>query len=107
MNPRFRQAYVYLGDRKAGILEEIEYGFRFTYSEDFLDSPTPISVTLPIQQDSYESNELFPFFQGLIPEGWYLEIILKKLKLDKSDTFGILLATCAETIGSISIERIL
>ncbi|MDD3626128.1 MAG: HipA N-terminal domain-containing protein [bacterium] len=106
MNQRFRQAYVYLNDRKAGVLEETERGYRFTYSDDFLDSPVPVSVTLPVRSQSYESRELFPFFQGLIPEGWYLEIILMKLKLDKSDLFGILLGTCEDTVGSVTIERI-
>ena len=106
MEQRFRKAYVFLLDQKTGVLEETERGYRFTYSDDFLKSPTPISVTLPIKRESYESRDLFPFFQGLIPEGWFLELVSKKLKVDKSDMFGILLATCEETIGSISIKRI-
>ena len=106
MEQRFRKAYVFLLDQKTGVLEETERGYRFTYSDDFLKSPTPISVTLPIKRESYESRDLFPFFQGLIPEGWFLELVSKKLKVDKSDMFGILLATCEETIGSISIKMI-
>ena len=106
MEQRFRKAYIFYLDQKAGVLEETERGYRFTYSEDFLKSPTPVSVSLPLRKEPYESRELFPFFQGLIPEGWFLELVSKKLKIDKSDLFGILLATCEETIGSISIMRI-
>ena len=59
-----------------------------------LKKNVPISVTLPLRNEPYESEDLFPFFQGLLPEGWYLEIVASTLKIDKEDDYGILLATC-------------
>lgn len=106
MNQRFRKAYIFCGNRKAGLIEETERGYRFTYSEEFLDSAVPVSITLPIREEPYESKELFPFFQGLIPEGWYLDILTRTLKIDKNDLFGILISTCEDTIGWVSVRRI-
>ena len=102
---RFRKAIVYFRDREAGILEEQEKGFRFTYNKEFKEGGIPISVSLPVTGDSYESRELFPFFEGLLPEGWYLDIVSTTLKIDKNDRFGILLATCGDTVGAVSIKE--
>jgi serine/threonine-protein kinase HipA len=49
---------------------------------------------------------LQPFFDGLIPEGWLLEIAEKNWKLDARDRMGILLATCQDCIGAVSVEPV-
>lgn len=33
---------------------------------------------------------MFPFFDGLIPEGWLLEIAVNNWKLNQRDRFGLL-----------------
>ena len=106
MAKNYRKAIVYSNNKKAGILEETESGYKFTYDKNFIKKNVPISISLPLQTKPYESNQLLPFFQGLLPEGWYLEIVASTLKIDKEDDYGILLATCKETIGAISIEEI-
>ena len=103
----YRRALVYFNAKQAGILEEIESGYRFTYSSDFIGKDIPISVSLPLKNESYESKELFPFFEGILPEGAYLKIITSRFKVDKEDLFGIALKACEETIGAISIKEIL
>ncbi len=103
---KIRKAIVYFHDEQAGIIEETGTGYKFSYDENFIKQNIPISVSMPTTQQIYESKELFSFFQGLIPEGWYLEIASKKLKIDEKDSFGILLATCLETIGAVSIKEI-
>ena len=102
----YRRAQVYFNTEQAGILEEIESGYRFTYSSDFIKKDIPISVSLPLRNEPYESKELFPFFEGVLPEGAYLEIVTSKFKVDKKDLFGIALKACAETIGAVSIKEI-
>ncbi|MFH1453422.1 MAG: HipA N-terminal domain-containing protein [Armatimonadota bacterium] len=102
----FRRAYVNFHGEKAGIIEETDEGYRFTYDDGFMKKNKPISVSLPSAVEVYESTDLFPFFLGLLPEGWYLDIVAKKLKIDKKDLFGLLLATCGETTGAVSIEEI-
>ena len=106
MKKNYRKAIVFSNSQKAGILEETERGYKFIYDKDFIDKQVPISISLPLQEEPYESNGLFPFFQGLLPEGWYLDIVASTLKIDKEDDYGILLATCKETIGAISIKEI-
>ncbi|MEK6647599.1 MAG: HipA N-terminal domain-containing protein [Candidatus Firestonebacteria bacterium] len=105
-NKYLRKAIVRFKDEIAGILEEIETGFKFTYDKNFMRKNIAISSSLPIQEKPYESNHLFSFFLGLLPEGWYLKIVCKTLKIDENDFFGILVATCKDTIGAISIEEI-
>ncbi len=107
MQKNYRKAIVYSNKQKAGILEETAKGYEFMYEKEFIEGKVPISLSLPLREDPYESNELFPFFQGLLPEGWYLEMVSSTLKIDKNDDYGLLLSTCKETIGAISVEEIL
>ena len=49
---------------------------------------------------------MFPFFDGLIPEGWMLNLALDNWKLDYKDRIGLLLTCCGDTIGAVRIEEI-
>jgi serine/threonine-protein kinase HipA len=62
---------------------------------------------LPIQKESYHSNIIFPFFDGLIPEGWILDIVEKNWKVNEKDRMGILLVACKDCIGAVSIEPLI
>ncbi|MFH1460764.1 MAG: HipA N-terminal domain-containing protein [Candidatus Omnitrophota bacterium] len=103
-NPK---AIVKFNNILAGILEKTQTGYKFTYDDEFIKNSLGISLSLPINQKTYTSEKMFPFFKGLIPEGWYLDIVSKKLKIDKSDSFKILLSTCKDTIGAVSIEEMI
>ena len=101
-----KTAEVFFKDKRAGFLYQTEKGYTFTYDEDFLKENTPISVSLPLRKESYESKELFPFFSGLLPEGWYLDLVLAKQKIERNNQFGILLATAgADTIGAVNVRK--
>lgn len=60
---------------------------------------------MPLRENEYTSKTLFPFFDGLIPEGWLLQIAIKNWKLSNKDWFGLLLATCKDCIGDIVITE--
>lgn len=60
-------------------------------------------MTLPVREEPYTSKTLFPFFDGLIPEGWLLDIVSRNWKIDIQDRFALLLVACKDPIGSISI----
>ena len=105
--PRHRRAKVLFKNELAGMLEETESGYRFTYNGEFAKNKIPVSVSLPPRAEPYESKTLFSFFEGLLPEGWYLDLVSSKLKIDKKDHFGLLLATCQDTIGAASIEAVI
>jgi len=102
-----RQGQVYYRDRQAGILTELAPGaYRFAYDPAYLADGPAISVTLPLQSEPFESPALFPFFAGLVPEGWYLRIVALTIKVDENDTFGLLLNTCDDCIGAVSLRKV-
>ena len=65
----------------------------------------PVSLTLPLREEPYESESLFPFFLGLIPEGWLLDITSRILKIDPENSFEILLASGGDCIGAVTVIR--
>jgi serine/threonine-protein kinase HipA len=103
-----RKAEVYLYNRLAGILTEDETGYDFRYLDSYLQSENaiPVSRLLPLQSESFHDRTLFPFFDGLIPEGWLLEIAEQNWKLDPGDRMGLLLACCRDCIGAASIREV-
>lgn len=103
-----KKARVYMHSRMAGILFEDENGFHFSYEPGYLKmtEAEAVSLTLPLTDMPYESKVLFPFFDGLIPEGWLLDIAQKNWKFDPRDRMQILLKTCHDCIGAVSIEEI-
>ena len=100
-----RKAKVVFHDEYAGELAETDSGYIFSYDSGYLASGNghPISKTLPMNTKSYSSKVLFAFFDGLIPEGWLLDIAIDNWKINGRDRFGLLLACCKNTIGGVSI----
>jgi serine/threonine-protein kinase HipA len=104
-----RKAMIKIQEKTSGILWEDDQGYHFQYNIDYLQLPNvkPVSLTLPLSEKAYQSHVLFPFFDGLIPEGWLLEIAEKNWKLNPRDRMGLLLACCKDCIGVISVEEII
>ncbi len=100
-----RKAEIYYQDSLAGMLAETDAGYRFTYYEQYLQQAeaVPISLTLPLSQTAYESKTLFPFFDGLIPEGWLLDVALRNTDVSILDRMGLLLLCCKDCIGAVSV----
>ncbi len=100
-----RKAKVLFHDRLAGILSETEEGYVFLYDPVYLanNEAESVSLTLPRRKDPYVSKVMFPFFDGLIPEGWLLDIAEKNWKIDARDRMGLLIACCRDSIGAVSI----
>lgn len=101
-----RKADVYYKNDLAGYLTETNDGYVFQYDEKFLKRNIPISVSLPPRKEPFKSVELFPFFKGLLPEGWYLDIVSSTQKVDSRDFFGVLASTASiGTIGAVTIHK--
>ena len=100
-----KRAIVYVHDRRAGVLTEDEDGFTFVYDDDYFHSedPEPVSLTLPLTDKPYHDTVLFPFFDGLIPEGWLLNIAQTSWKINQRDRMSLLLACCKDCIGAVSV----
>ncbi len=102
-----RVAEVYYHNQLAGFLSEVAEGYRYIYDDAFLlNENKSISKTLPVKDKIFESKVLFPFFDGLIPEGWLLDIAEKNWKLNSRDRFGVLLLCCEDCIGAVSIRQV-
>ena len=104
-----RKAEVYLFDRLAGYIEEREpRGYRFWYDAEYVKDTqaVPLSHLMPLTDEVVESEALPAFFDGLIPEGWLLNIAEKTWKLNPRDRFGCLLSCCRDCIGAASIREV-
>ena len=103
----YRKADIYVHETKAGVLEETETGYRFQYESEYVlqENAEPVSLTLPLQEVPYESKVLFPFFDGLIPEGWLLDVVEETWKVNPKDRMGLLLVSCRDTIGHVSVRE--
>jgi serine/threonine-protein kinase HipA len=100
-----RKGKVYYRDLEAGIITEDEQGYHFKYFIEYIDHPDarPVSLTLPLQEDEFSSKTMLPFFDGLIPEGWLLDVVLDTWKIDSRDRMALLLACCKDCIGAVSV----
>jgi serine/threonine-protein kinase HipA len=101
-----RRGEVYYGKHLAGtILETADGTFEFRYDSKYVESfPEQfITFSMPVRNEVYVDNRLFPFFEGLIPEGWLLDIAAKSWKINLNDRMGLLLACCQNCIGAVSV----
>ncbi len=100
-----RIAKVLVNKRLAGRLieEDSKKGYIFTYENNY--QGPPISLTMPIDQKTYEFKEFPPFFEGVLPEGPQLEALLRRAKLDRNDYFGQLMIVGADLVGSVTLEE--
>ena len=100
-----KSALVFFKDILAGKLSETDEGFVFQYDTVYLSSAEaqPISLTLPIRTEAFESPVLFPFFDGLIPEGWLLDVALRNTDISILDRMSLLLLCCKDCIGAVSV----
>ena len=105
-----RQAKIYYQDFFAGILTETNDGdYTFRYDELYVkEHPHDfITFSMPVSNAIYREKRLFSFFEGLIPEGWLLDIASKSWKINRNDRMGLLMACCQNCIGAVSVKPIL
>jgi serine/threonine-protein kinase HipA len=103
-----RTGIVKYNNELAGILTEEDSGeYVFVYDESYVQKHPKQFITfrMPVTNHPYRSTRLFPFFDGLIPEGWLLDIAEKNWKLNPRDRMGLLLACCKDCIGSVSVQE--
>jgi serine/threonine-protein kinase HipA len=101
-----RQAKIFYKDIQAGLLTETDEGtYQFQYAPGYVKAfPDQfITFTMPVTEQAYTEKRLFPFFEGLIPEGWLLDIASKSWKINLNDRMGLLLACCHNCIGAVSV----
>ena len=99
---------VKLCDKRVGMITQTDDGFEFSYDAEYVTKylAEAISLTFPLRLEPYKSSTLFPFFDGLIPEGWLLDIAQRNWKINPHDRMELLLTCCKDCLGAVSVERI-
>jgi serine/threonine-protein kinase HipA len=102
-----RSGKVYLKNVFCGVVSETDAGYLFEYNQEYLSlsDAQPVSLTMPLTDKHFQSKTLFAFFDGLIPEGWLLDIAEKNWKINYKDRMGLLLTCCKDCIGAVSVEK--
>jgi len=100
-----RKAKVFVNKAEAGIFTEMAKGkkYVFRYYDEY--AGPEISRTMPVNQKVYTFSRFPPFFDGLLPEGFQLEGLLKIRKIDKNDLFSQLLAVGEDMVGAVTVKE--
>ena len=98
-----RKADIFMHGVHAGVLQEIEprSGYRFIYDEGY--KGPAVSLTLPVREAPYAFDEFPAFLEGLLPEGYHLEALLRAKKIDRQDLFSQLVAVGADMVGALTV----
>lgn len=102
-----KKGLVYKKDKLTGIVSEDDSGYSFAYNTAYLQNPVygAVSRTLPLRSEVFTDKNMLPFFDGLIPEGWLLQIAIDNWKLNPRDRMSLLLTLCKDCIGDVSIIK--
>ena len=104
-----RKATVLYKKEAAGALAQNDDGsFVFRYFDTWFANPLKpsISLTLAKTQKEYYSQNLFPFFYNMLPEGSNKQLVCWQNRIDEKDDFGLLLITAEnDTIGAVSVIK--
>jgi serine/threonine-protein kinase HipA len=98
-----RKADVFMHDMHVGVLEEIKPRAAYRFIYDTAYNGPPVSLTAPVRNEPYEYDTFPPFLEGLLPEGYNLEALLRALKIDRNDHFSQLTAVGRDMVGAVTV----
>ena len=90
-------------DELAGVLEENDNEYVFSYDNDYRGKP--ISLSMPKNVQIHTSKQLHPFFKSLAPEGWLKKRFSEIQQIDERDSLGFLIENGNDLLGAISIKK--
>ena len=99
-----RLANVYYQGLMAGVIENVNDQYIFTYEREYLAGGVPLSFKLPLREEPFISNELMPFFENLVSEGWLRRLQSQQQKIDEQDRFGLLISNGKDLVGAVTVE---
>lgn len=107
-----RACKVFIHGDFAGILTEAdnprEYIFKYDEAYIAKTDKEGICLAMPIRNEEYKSDFLFPYFSNLLSEGNNRELQSSYLHIDKDDDFGFLLETARyDTAGAVTVQPII
>ncbi len=86
-----------------GVLQDDSGAPSFSYAESYLSSndAAPISISLPLASEPFDSNTTAAFFDGLVPEGSLRRNLADVARADRRDFLAILNQVRNEPIGAL------
>lgn len=96
---------VYLHEIYAGKLFHNDVGrLEFTYDPSYIAEKKPaLSVSLPLQPETFKEKIAKPFFSGLLPDDQARKKIAMCLGISAENTFALLKAIGGECAGAVSL----
>ncbi len=79
-------------------------GWQFKYLESYRGPP--VSLTMPVRRVPYDFPAFPAVFEGLLPEGPQLEALLRQHKIDRNDSFRLLVTVGRDMVGSLTVEEV-
>lgn len=100
-----RMLDVYLKENLVGRLEQAAGGeLTFTYDTDYLSSALgSISLSLPLQTQSFKGPQVRAFFSGLLPEESVRERLAGYLGISEQNSFALLEAIGGDCAGALAL----
>ena len=99
-----RRVTVFIDGRPAGVLEEHERGKKYVFRYNDLYDGGPVSLTMPVGEKQFTYDTFPPFFDGVLPEGLWLEALLRQAKIDRDDLLSQLVAVGRDLVGNVTVE---
>lgn len=100
-----RKAKVFVQDEYAGDLFELEKNRKYRFTYDYKYTGLPVSLTMPRDVQIYEFDAFPPYFEGVLPEGFLLDSLLRKRKIDRDDPFSQLVIVGQDLVGAVTVEE--
>ncbi|WP_092483227.1 type II toxin-antitoxin system HipA family toxin [Candidatus Ichthyocystis hellenicum] len=96
---------VYLQEHLVGRLEQTDNSAMvFTYDTDYLSTaPYGISLSLPLQPETFTGQQVRAFFSGLLPEENVRERLARYLGLSEKNQFALLEAVGGDCAGALAL----
>lgn len=97
---------VYLNQMLVGQLSRDAQGdMSFVYESHYLEDKQnrPLSQSLALQKEVYNSKQCRPFFSGILPEAHLRASIARQLGISEKNDFALLAAIGGECAGAVSL----
>lgn len=93
---------------KVGTLEGTDHNDTvFTYDGAYLNdtSATALSISLPLEEVSFDPIRTRTFFEGILPEGFIRHFLADRMHIDETDYISMLHNLGRECIGAVRISK--
>lgn len=102
-----KQLHALMNGQKVGILEKLRGGgMAFSYDDEWLSSQRrrPISLSMPLSSRSYTGNEVYNYFDNLLPDNPAVrERIMAKFSVPVDHPFEILATIGHDCVGALQL----